>query len=191
MRVLARTIVAVGLFAGLTACNQHRTSEYYGQQPPVDSLSRDDRGLQSKNLVQSTEQMTRDLLALPELRNSPTKWVLVIDKAEDQTIDRYFMTNYQIFLERLRADLSLYGNNQVQLVENKAKFNELRNRELDAADQAAVLPNQRRLPQYSMYMRAMDMPNRSTNYYLLTFTVTDLQTGLQIWTRQYEVKTAR
>jgi hypothetical protein len=190
MRVMAKTIVVVGMLAGLSAC-QHQPEGYYQQQGPVDSLSPDDRGLQSKNLVEATDQMTRDLLATPDLRNSPTKWVLVIDRTEDRTVERYFNTNYDIFLERLRGCLAKYGNNQIALAENRAKLDALRNRELDAGDQAAAMPNQRMLPQYAMYAKAMDLPNRSTNYYLIEFTVIDMKSGIQVWTRTYEVKTAR
>lgn len=192
MPISAKSILLFCLFAPLAACDQHRTSEYYGQRPPTDTLDpAGGVGLQSKDLVTATEQMTRDLLNEPELRNSPTKWVLVIDKVEDRTTERYFNTDYQIFLERLRGSLFKYGKNNVALAENRAKLDELRGRELDANDAANVMPNQRRLPQYSMYAKAMDMPNRTTNYYLIQFTVTDLQTGMQVWTGQYEVKTSR
>jgi len=191
MRAMAKSILLLGTFAALTACNQHRPNDYYEKRPPADSLTSGDIGLQSKDLLSATDQMTRDLLADPDLRNSPTKWVLVIDKTDDLTTERYFNTNYQIFLERFRGCLAKYGRNQVQLVENRAKLDQLRNRELDPADQTNAMPNLRRLPQYSMYCKAMDMPNRATNYYLIQFTVTDLQTGLQAWTGQYEVKVAR
>ncbi len=187
MRVAAKTLVAIGLLVTLTACNQHRTSEYYEQRPPVDTLHPDDSGLQSKDIVGASESVGRDLLAEPQLRQSPTQWLLVVDKVDDMTTERYFNHDYQIFLERLRGSLARYGKGQVTLIENRAKLEQLRGRELDNPGAAPA----RTLPQYSLYCKAMDFPNRRTNYYLLSFTVTDLKSGIQVWTGQYEVKAKR
>ena len=46
-------------------------------------------------------------------------------------------------------------------------------------------------PDYIMYGKAMDMPNNSTNFFLLEFTIFNAQTRVQVWSRHYEVKTSR
>jgi hypothetical protein len=46
-------------------------------------------------------------------------------------------------------------------------------------------------PDYALYGKVMDLPNRGTSYYLMQMTVTDLKTRVQIWTGDYEVKVAR
>ena len=46
-------------------------------------------------------------------------------------------------------------------------------------------------PDFALYGKAYDLPNRGTNYYLLEFTVVSLKSGVQVWTDQYEVKVAR
>ncbi len=158
------------------------------------SLHRDDRGLQSKDLLNSTDQMVRSLLANKDLRTSQTQWTLVVDRVEDRTMDRSFLTNYDIFTERLRVCIGKYGNGQVTVVENKAKLGNLRSKELDAAPDmgqgGGAGPN-RIQPQFALYAKAYDMPNRATNTYMLTFIVTDMRDGRQVWMDEYIVKTAR
>jgi hypothetical protein len=46
-------------------------------------------------------------------------------------------------------------------------------------------------PDYELYSKIMDMPNRGTNFYFCEFTVVDFRTREQVWTRSYEVKVAR
>ena len=93
--------------------------------------------------------------------------------------------------------IAQYGRNGVQLVDNKAKTAQLRSRELDGArdDFGQGSPGSAALsrtqPNYALYGKALDMPNRRTNYYLLEFTVTDLRNGQIVWTNAYEVKVGR
>ena len=42
-----------------------------------------------------------------------------------------------------------------------------------------------------LYGKAYDMPNRSTNFFMLEFNVTNLHLRTQVWTRVYQVKTSR
>jgi hypothetical protein len=50
-------------------------------------------------------------------------------------------------------------------------------------------PGARRIqPDYFLYGRIMEMPNRATSYFLCEFTLTNSHTGEQIWTNSYEVK---
>lgn len=192
-----RAISVMGLLIAVAGCSRTRPAEYERQRPSVDSLDSRDRGLQSKDVVTASDQMARDLLATPKLRRSADQWVMVVDRFEDRTMDRRFATNYDIFIERLRTNLGRYGDGQVQLIENKAKLQSLRSKELDmpAGDQfgqgAAPSGMSRLQPDYALYGKAYDMPNLGTNYYMLEFVVTDLRSGMQVWTNQYEVKVAR
>jgi hypothetical protein len=191
----AKVFIALGLTALVAGCANDKPHGYGQERPPVDSLDSRDSGLQSKDVVNASDTLARDLCALREMRQSPVQWTIVVDRVEDRTLDRQFNTNYDIFLERLRSNLSQYGQGQVRLIENKARFNQLRSRELDNPDQfqqgagqaapGAVQPN------YALYAKAYDMPNRATNYYMLQFDLVNLQTREQVWSRTYEVKVAR
>jgi hypothetical protein len=191
----AKVFIALGLAALVAGCSSDRPNSYGGDRPPVDSLDSRDSGLQSKDVVSASDTLARDLCALREMRQSPTQWTIVVDRVEDRTLDRQFNTNYDIFLERLRSNLSEQAQGQIRLIENKARFEQIRGRELDNPDKfqqgagqvaaGAVQPN------YALYGKAYDMPNRGTNYYYLQFDLVNLKTREQVWSRKYEVKVAR
>jgi hypothetical protein len=193
----AKILLTITLLGVIGGCAQDKPHDYGRERPSVDSLDSRDAGLQSKDLVAATDQLARDLLAFRELRRSPVQWTIVVDRVEDRTLDRQFHTNYDIFLERLRSNLSELGQGQITLIENKARLNQLRSRELDTPRDdfqqggAGGGGSSRIQPNYALYAKAMDMPNRGTVYYLLQFDLVDLKTGVQPWSRKYEVKVAR
>ena len=166
---------------------------YKSQRPPLDELDKRDRGLQSKDVLEASDKLASDLLKLPELNSSQEQWTIVVDRMEDQTSGRDFHGNYDIFLRRLQTNLARQGRGRVQLIENKARFNDLRSRELeherDEFGQGGG--NDRVQPDFSLYGIASDMPNRGTNYYYLQFTLTDLKRRTQVWTNDYEVRVSR
>lgn len=192
----AKGLLIIGLLLAAAGCSQDQPHDYGRRRPDVDSLDDRDRGLQSKDVVNASDQMARDLLADEALRRSNTQWTMVVDRFEDRTIDRKFNVNYDIFIERLRTNISKYGKGSVQLIENKAKLEQLRSKELDGGRDnfgqgGGAQPPSRIQPDFALYGRAMDLPNRGTNYYLLEFTATDLKSGAQVWSNQYEVKVSR
>jgi hypothetical protein len=191
----AGLLIAAAFGAG---CASDKPEGYADQRPQNGSLVADDQGLQSKDVLSASDQMAQDLLTDPQLNQSRTQWTLAIGHFEDQTVDRTFDTNYDIFLERLRTELSAKGQGRITLIENKEQFHQIRDSELEGSgDKYAQGPGgpapapQAINPDYIMYGKAMDMPNRATNYYLLEFTVFNSQTRVQVWSRQYEVKVAR
>ena len=46
-------------------------------------------------------------------------------------------------------------------------------------------------PDYVLYGKALDLPNRATNYCQLEFVVTDFHTRAQVWGDMYEVRATR
>jgi hypothetical protein len=174
-------------------------SSYSDQRPDVNTLSQNDAGLQSKDVVACTDQLVADLLSSPKLNNSPTQWTLVVQSMQDETTDRQFSTNYNIFIESLRSAISEKAEGRIQLIENKATFEGIRGQELEGgnadpygqgggganANPSAINPD------YALYGKAIDMPNRSTNFYLLQFNIVNLHTRTQDWSRTYQVKVAR
>jgi hypothetical protein len=188
-------LLAAGLLAG---CSSDKPEGYADKRPDAGDLVDADSGLESKDVLAASDQMAHDLLTDPQLNQSPTQWTLAIGHFEDMTIDKSFATNYDIFLERLRSEISEKGQGKIALIENKENFHAIRDSELDGPpDKYGQGPGgptpapQAINPDFIMYGKAMDMPNRSTNYYLLEFTIFNSQTRVQVWSRKYEVKVAR
>lgn len=204
----AAILTTISLAAGVGGCaDTDRPTEYGRQRPPVDQLDSRDRGLQSADVLQASDKIAASLLSLPELRDSSRRWTVVISHVEDNTRDRDFRNvDYNIFLERLRANLSKQGRGQIRLIENKDRFYDVRNRELEhereggdefgqgetsSGGGSGPRPAQPVSPDFGLYLTANDLPNRGTTFYQLNFVVTNLKTREQVFVDDYNVKVAR
>ena len=190
-----RTLAVLGTIAVAGVACQDRPHGYDEQRPPIDELDKRDKGLQSTDVMRASDQMAMDLLALPELNAADHRWTIVVDHVENRTSSDHF--DLDIFLERLRVNLAKHGKGRAQLIENRAKLRDLQARELeqereDVGQGAAPGPAGTQ-PDYSLYGRIMELPNRGTSYFLCEFTLTDLRKNAreQIWTNAYEVRVAR
>jgi PBP1b-binding outer membrane lipoprotein LpoB len=193
--------VAAALFAlpVVVGCASDKPSEYGSDRPPADQVDPRDTGLQGFDVMAASDKMANDLLSQPELNASRTQWTIVVDKVEDDTTDNLFRHNYDIFIERLRTRLFQLGKGRVRLIENKARYHDLQNKELDnnERDDFGQGPGDHPVPpavvqpDYVLYGKAIDMPNRATTYYLLQFDLTNFNTREQVWSGEYEVRTAR
>jgi hypothetical protein len=194
---IAAGVLAMGVVVGCASDKPHAFGE---DRPPSDQVNPDDRGLQGFDVMAASDQMAADLLAQPELNASQTQWTIVVDHVDDLTTDNIFRHNYDIFIERLRTKLFQLGKGRVRLIENRSRFQELRNKELSSgerddfgqagAGQPAAAPAEVQ-PDFVLYGKAMDLPNRANNYYLLQFDLTNFKTREQVWSKEYEVTTAR
>jgi hypothetical protein len=184
-----RALVVVGLLAGIAGCKS-----YASERPPIDQLDSRDKGIQSKDLVDVTDEMTASLLSNIPLNTSRTQWTIVTTNTENDTSKR---ANYDIFIDRLKTNVFKQSNGRVTLIENKAKYNQLRSEELDTPTDTfgqtggGVGPNGRIQPDYALNGKVQDMPNRGTNTYRFEFTLTNLKNGTLAWTNDYLVKVAR
>lgn len=193
--------VTAGLLSAAAAvgCSSDRPEKYGRERQPIDELNPDDRGLQSKDVVGAADKISRDLLADPTLNSSRTAWTIVVDTMEDKTTDHVARINFDIFLQALKGDLAQKSNGRIQLIENKAQFNQLRNKELEGngPDQfgqggaGGRSSPQAINPDYALYGTAMDLPNRATNFYQIEFKVVNLQNRTIAFDRLYQVKVAR
>ena len=194
---MTRTLLSAALLLGIVGCYSDRPHEYGRQRPPVDRIDERDRGLQSKDVVAASDQMAMDLMALPELQDSRSRWTIVVDRVENLTAER--RQDLDIFLERLRVNLAKQGRGRVQLIENRDKLRDLQSRELELGSNdrfgqggGRTAPGPAGIqPDFALYARIMEMPNRATSYFLCEFTLTDLHTREQVWTNGYEVKVDR
>lgn len=200
MSKICQSLMMIGLLTIVIACHSDRPHEYGQQRPPVDRLDSRDRGLQSKDVVASSDQMSMDLLAEPGINQSPTRVLIVVDRVENLTSENRY--SLDIFIERLRVNLAKYGKGRVQLIENRDKLRELQSRELEGGgssdkygqtnSRGGGSPGPAGIqPDFALYGRIMEMPNRATSYFLCEFTLTDLHSREQVWTNAYEVKVER
>lgn len=192
------SVASLGLCGILAAgCASDRPHDYGKERPPVDSLTEGDAGLQSKDVVDASDQLAQDLLADPKLNASSTQWTVVVTGMKNNTTDPRF--NYDIFTQRLKVNLAKHGANRISLIENKDQLHELRNREWEGGqgDQfgqtggAAPGAGAGIQPRYALYGTISEMANRGTSYYFCEFTVTDMATRQIAWTGAYEVKVKR
>ena len=175
-------------------CAQDRPADYGRARPPIDSIDPKARGLQGADVEIVADQMARDLLSLPEI-NFPGAGTMfiVVDKVEDQTYGRY---DLNIFLQALRTRLVRESRGRVQIVENRARFHELRRRELESEREipgvggAAPGPAGDQ-PDFSLYCIISELPERTTSYYRLDFQLTSMNTRRIVWANDYAVRTRR
>ena len=194
--VLGGALVAAG---GVACAPTDRPRDYGRQRPSVDDLDSRDRGLQSRDINEAADQLAADLLSDPELNRSREQWTVVVTNIEDKTRSRQFITDYDIFLQALKARVAKQGRGRVTLVTNRDRFYNLRDRELEgggrdefgqgggggrAAPQAVS-------PDFALTGVVRDLPRRGTIYYQMEFTVEDLKRRTTAWTGSYEVKVAR
>lgn len=151
-------------------------------------------GLHGINVRQASDQMASNLLSSPALNASAYQWTIAVRNMEDQTSERGFGPNYDVFLTRLKGELFDKSAGRVTLIQNLDKWRELRRLELgrgaagptrnDASGDAIN-------PDYVLDGVARDLPNGGTNYYQLEFTLTNLATGVIAWHGLYEVEVPR
>ena len=117
----------------------------------------------------------------------------MVDRVENLSTTQ--RQNFDIFLERLRSKLIEQGQGRVQLVQNMAKFQEMRARELSPTGDrygqggpggapATVQPD------YFLSARLSELPNKETSYFLVTFDLTKTNRTI-VWSGMYEVATYR
>lgn len=197
---LATAAVAGLLGAGLVGCQHSDRPHDYGQErPSVDDLDRRDGGLQSRDVNEAADRLAARLLATPEINNSPRQLTVVLYPVEDNTRDRMFLTDYDIFLQALKARVAEQGRGRVQLVTSRDKFYRMRDKERDAGGRdefgqggggRAAAPD-RVQPDYALTGVVRDLARRGTVFYSMDFTLNDLRSGIELWSGEYQVKVAR
>ena len=191
MKIISKTLLGLGLVAAIAGCSSDRPHEYGERRPDVGSLHPEDRGIQSKDLVESTDLMAMDLLALPELNDSRQRWTIVSTFMDNDTTRR--RDQYDIFINRLKTKLAREGRGRVQLIENRDRFRDLQAHELEpTGDSRREPPGPAGVqPQFALNGRVEELPNRATSTYRFEFNLTDLRNRTIVWTNDYLVKVER
>jgi hypothetical protein len=201
--IAALSLAAIAAIAG--CASDHKPEGYNRERPDVTDINSRDRGLQSSEVVEASEKLAAELLSLPEVTQSSRRLTVVFTNLEDLTRRRQF--NYDIFLERLKTEMSYKGRDRIAFVTNRDKFYGTRNKELDpvrgerddfgqgdGSRRGATAPPANRIqPDFALTGKVMDLPNRGTDYYLFTFSLNDIRSdggGTEIPLR-YEVRVRR
>jgi len=195
----AAVLVGLGVsLTGLAGCSHEPQGP---QRPSVDTLDPYDRGLQSLDINQAADQMAASLLSSRRLMESRTRWTMVVGSMEDHTTDRSAITDFDLFLQALRARIAQQGEGRVELIVNRDKFYRERSREREDVGGPDQFGQTGRTgpgpapeainPDFELTGVARDLPRRRTNYYQLQFDVIDLRTRGTPWTGLYTVKVAR
>jgi hypothetical protein len=196
------SLASLALAAATLGCHSDRPHDVGQERPSVSDLDSRDRGLQSKDVVDASDQVVQYLLRLPDF-NGPTRKTVVVTSIENHTSNANF--NYDIFIQRLKANVGMYGRDRLMILGNRDRVNDLRNKELDpgaapagndfgqgdggrSQPAPAGGPLQ---PQFALSAVVTDLPNRGTNYYLFNFSMINLATREEIPLQPFEVRVAR
>ncbi|HEY8666585.1 MAG TPA: hypothetical protein VIL86_07975 [Tepidisphaeraceae bacterium] len=189
-----KAMLTAGLMVGLAGAPGCRHT-YEEERPPVGQLDRRDRGLQSKDLLTCTDEMAASILGSADLARSDRQWIIVSVPMDNETSHT---KSYDIFIDSLKTQIAKQGRGRATLVANKAKFNEMRNKELDqpGGDEfqqggGRTGSNERIQADYFLNGKVQNLPNRGTDTFRFEFSLTNSKTGVQIWQDDYIVIVAR
>jgi hypothetical protein len=189
------TLAIATLVSAIAVGTGCKSRTYEDERPPVDQLTKGDRGLQSKDVVNASDRMAMELLSLPELNASDHRWTIVFTGVKNQTVSA--RNNLDIFIQRLKSNVQRQGRDRVQIIANRDPFREVQSRELEQERDDFGQGGGGRAPgaagtQPDFYLEAvaMDLANRKTDYYNFEFRLIDFKTREQVWSGMYEVKAA-
>jgi hypothetical protein len=152
--------------------------------------------LRSADLVNSTDRMAADIAQRLDINNRASPPVIVAGPMENATSRAE--QNYQIFLERLRAQLLSAGTRHgLVFVRERAFVEQARDTEFGGKDPNATAEAYRSSADYLLTGKVSDLPSGDTNYYLVSFQLVqlrgarsgpDIGSGAIVWENMYEVK---
>lgn len=197
MNKILKGLLLGTLGLAVVGCHEDKPHKAGKERPPLDEIDAGGRGLQSKDVMDATNQMAAELLALPELNASEKQWTIVTGPVENQTLS--VRQNYAIFVDRLKTNLSKQGRGRVTLIENRDRYRDLQSKELESGgereDEFGQTGGQRAAPgpagiqpDYILYCKAQEMAGEGPRYFRFEFDLTNLRNRVIVWSGQYEVK---
>jgi len=195
--MIVKGLLLTTLTFAVVGCHDDKPHKAGRERPPLDEIDAGGRGLQSKDLMDATDQMSMDLLALPELNAAERQWTIVTGPTENQTMN--VRQNYAIFIDRLKTNLSRQGRGRVALIENRDRYRDLQSKELEGGgeredtfgqtDGSRAAPGNAGIqPDYILYSKAQQMTSGGPDLYRFEFNLTNLKTRQLIWSGEYMVK---
>ncbi len=190
---IAKFVLAAGIVAacvGVAACDKDREE----MRPDMDKVVSGERGLQSRDLREMTDRMAPDLLQIPQISQNPNRVTIVMKPVKNMT-ESSQGEDMTIFVARLKALLQQHANDRVAFVMEQKDLRQVQNEELGSPDpmedaaKGGQAPDQRQLPQYELTGTIYEKWEGKTSYYLCTFDLNDIHTGVNVWEGHYETKT--
>ena len=178
-------------FAGVAGCSHDAPDRYGEQRPPVSEIDNRDRGLQSKDVVQATDQMAMSLLGDPAFNASKDQWTIVVGNIKNESVNT--RQALDIFLERLRTQLYKHGKGRITLIQNRAAYRDRQAGELEIEPGTyGGQPGPKGVqPDFQLDGVISELPNRGTSYYYMSFSVNNMRDRTVASTDAYEVRVAR
>ena len=174
--------------AALAGCS-HGYSSY---RPGVSTFQKRDTGLQSRDLVDMTNKMAADIVKCAAIAQSPTRVIVVMGHIHNKTSTPW--QNDEIYVARIRVLLNQYANGIVEFVLPLVKDRNLQTHYLGGhsirfQSGTGTYHSTTIKPQYVLNGTFYDLPNTSTTYYLCTFNLVNIHTGVLVWEGKYETRT--
>lgn len=188
---LAVVMVCAVTGLGVVGCDKDRDE----MRPDMDKVQGNEQGMQSRDLREMTDRMAPDLLQIPEIVQNPNRVVVVMKPIQNKLVSNPG-EDLTIYVARLKTLLnSSKTRDRMAFVEDAQTLARLQGEELgnpDPFEDAARTgqpTNTRVTPQFALKGIFYEKYEGKTSYYLCTFQLTDLKTGIQVWENSYEVKT--
>ena len=144
--------------------------------------------LDSRDITVMSEKMAQSIAACPHIMKNPKKPVLVVMKGiENETQTLKYLS--RITLARIRAQLNRSASrSQIVFVMELKDLKGIIDEEKPIEDWEE---DPRVKPGYALKGRFLDHPSKRGVYYLCTFQVAHLASGMLVWEDSYEVKRLR
>ena len=185
------------ILAGCDSTPKNRGSSGGRMDPSSDAPSEvGSLDLRSGDVVAATDRMAGDIAQRLDVANRASPPVIVVGPMENATSSPH--QNYQILLDRLRANLLSSGvRHNLTFVRERQAVEQFRDTEYAGTDPSATAEAYKSSADYMLVGKVADMPNRGTNYYFMSFQLVQLRdaktgpdrgSGVIVWENSYEVK---
>lgn len=177
-----RGLLILPLFAVVAGCTV-ATAVSAGHNTALDSV----------DLVDMTDQMSRSIAGAPQIHDAISKkgsLTIVVQPVENQLTGEVLpIGQAEAFTGRVRSLLSKHAPDKFTWVMNRDAFYRLRQRELDFD----LGPSPDKIqPEYALVARFQSLTyessKRRTAAYLCVYQLTSIKDGTVLWTDRYEVK---
>jgi hypothetical protein len=191
---LALALATVGIIAGCASSGVQNPNGV-----PVTNMRPDERGfvagtgVESQDLVAVTDKMARSILGTPQIANAVGTPCIVLDPVKNET---RFPINKDIFLTRIRAELSKQAAGKVSFIARDRMEALQRERQMKQSGQvtASADPNVTEFRGADFFLTGtlQGLSSRTgqgtSDYVLYDFQLIDARTGISVWEDSAEMK---
>jgi len=191
---LAMSLAAAGFVAGCASSGVQNPSGV-----SVTEMRPDERGfvagtgIESQDLVQVTDKMTRSILNIPQIANAQGVPCIVLDPVKNET---RFPINKDMFLTRIRVELTKHAGGKVAFLARDRMEALQHERSLKQSGQvtANADPNIVEFKGADFFLtgKLEGISNRTgagmSDYVMYTFELIDARTSISVWADNAEIK---